>query len=164
MRRHAFTLIELLVVVAIIGLLSTIAVVSLNNARSNSRNAKRTADLKQYMTAFAVAYSANNSYPASGDACISASCFGAWNTVSLDNNVDNFFSPYIKKPVDPTDTSRGRGGYIFTGGWSGGSSNGNYFPPGPIISYSLEKAVNCPFGQIWWQGTSETECVVNINF
>jgi len=42
-----FTLIELLVVVSIIGLLSTMAVVSLNNSRKKARDAKRMSDVKQ---------------------------------------------------------------------------------------------------------------------
>lgn len=42
-----FTLIELLVVVSIIGLLSTMAIVSLNAARRKARDAKRVSDVKQ---------------------------------------------------------------------------------------------------------------------
>ena len=39
--KKGFTIIELLVVISIIGLLSTISVVSLNGARIKSRDAKR---------------------------------------------------------------------------------------------------------------------------
>lgn len=45
--QFGFTLIELLVVISIIGLLSTMAVVSLNSARQKSRDAKRISDVKQ---------------------------------------------------------------------------------------------------------------------
>jgi len=164
MPRRAFTLVELIVVIAIIGLLSTIAIVSVDSARVKSRNAKRTADLKQVMTAFGVAYSLSGSFPASGDACIASACTGAWSSVAADAGVDAFFSSYINpKPTDPVGGSRGRGGYIFTGNWTGGSSSGNYFPAGPIISFSLEGVTICPFGKIWWQGPAETECVVNLS-
>lgn len=48
--KKGFTLIELLVVVSIIGLLSTMAVVSLNGARKKARDAKRVSDVKQIAT------------------------------------------------------------------------------------------------------------------
>jgi prepilin-type N-terminal cleavage/methylation domain-containing protein len=48
---RGFTLIELLMVIAIIGLLATMAVTSLNNARQKSRDARRVSDIKQLMTA-----------------------------------------------------------------------------------------------------------------
>ncbi len=61
--RKGFTLIELLVVVAIIGLLSTLAVVALNSAREKSRDAKRISDIKQVQTALELYYSDSQSYP-----------------------------------------------------------------------------------------------------
>jgi len=61
-----FTLIELLVVIAIIGLLSTLSLVALNVARQKARDALRTADVKQIMTALELYYNDQGSYPASG--------------------------------------------------------------------------------------------------
>jgi len=58
-----FTLIELLVVIAIIGLLATLSVVALNNARQKSRDAKRVSDIKQIQTALELYFADNNSYP-----------------------------------------------------------------------------------------------------
>jgi len=63
MKRTAFTLVELLVVVAIIGLLSTVAAVSLNTTRVNARNAQRKANLIQISKALELYYSVNNGYP-----------------------------------------------------------------------------------------------------
>ena len=60
-----FTLIELLIVIAIIGLLSTLSVLALNQARIKSRDTKRVADVKQMMTALEMYYSDNNAYPSS---------------------------------------------------------------------------------------------------
>ena len=64
-KKKGFTLIELLVVVAIIGLLSTLSIVALNNARARSRDARRVADVKQVQTALELYYNDNGSYPGS---------------------------------------------------------------------------------------------------
>lgn len=61
--KKGFTLIELLVVIAIIGLLATLAVVALNNARQKSRDAKRVSDVKQIQTALELYYSDQSGYP-----------------------------------------------------------------------------------------------------
>ncbi len=63
MKRGAFTLVELLVVISIIGLLSTIAIVSMNSARSKSRDTKRIADIRQIITAMQLYYQDNGKYP-----------------------------------------------------------------------------------------------------
>lgn len=55
--KKGFTLIELMVVVAIIGLLASIVVVSLQGARSGARDAKRQADLKGLQIAMELCYS-----------------------------------------------------------------------------------------------------------
>ena len=62
-KNGGFTLIELLVVIAIIGLLATLAVVSLNNARAKSRDAKRVSDIRQLQTALELYFSDNDIYP-----------------------------------------------------------------------------------------------------
>lgn len=61
---RGFTLIELLVVVAIIGLLSSVVLASLNGARQKGRDARRLADLRQMQTALELYYSDHNAYPA----------------------------------------------------------------------------------------------------
>ena len=50
-KQKAFTLIELLVVVAIIGVLASLVVISINSARAKSRDSKRMNDLKAFSKA-----------------------------------------------------------------------------------------------------------------
>ena len=64
---RGFTLIELLVVVAIIGILSSIVLASLNSARQKGRDARRVSDLKQLQLALELSYDANASYPIAAD-------------------------------------------------------------------------------------------------
>ena len=65
-KQEGFTLIELLVVIAIIGLLSTLSIVALNSARVKSRDAQRTASIKQWQTALELYYSDMSGYPPKG--------------------------------------------------------------------------------------------------
>ncbi len=53
--KRGFTLIELLVVISIIGLLSSMATVSLNSARVKARDARRLADVRQLSIAVELA-------------------------------------------------------------------------------------------------------------
>ncbi len=82
---NAFTLIELLVVIAIIGILATVSVVALNNARAKSRDAKRLADIKNIQTALAMYYNDKKEYPMtliSGQALYATSLDGAGNVAT----------------------------------------------------------------------------------
>ena len=52
--KKGFTLVELLVVISIIGLLSSVVLASLNNARKNATNTAINASVNQWLTAFKV--------------------------------------------------------------------------------------------------------------
>ncbi|MFA4942175.1 MAG: FISUMP domain-containing protein [Patescibacteria group bacterium] len=73
--KFAFTLIELLVVIAIIGLLATVSVIALNNARSKSRDAKRVSEIKQIQTALELYYNDQNRYPLTAEFISGAEIF-----------------------------------------------------------------------------------------
>lgn len=58
-----FTLIELVVVLALVLLLSTLAVIALGSAREKARDAKRLSDLKQIQAVLELSFSETSSYP-----------------------------------------------------------------------------------------------------
>lgn len=63
-KEKGFTLIELLVVVAIIGILASVVLASLNTAREKARDVKRKEDMVQLRTALAMYYNDHNgTYP-----------------------------------------------------------------------------------------------------
>lgn len=63
-RREGFTLIELMTVIAIIGILSAIGLVQLNNQRGRARNALRAEAARAIQTGFALYYDDFGRYPA----------------------------------------------------------------------------------------------------
>lgn len=67
MKKNGFTLIELLVVMAIIGLLFSIILASLNSARMKSRDARRLADLNAIRLALSNFFDDNARYPTNAE-------------------------------------------------------------------------------------------------
>ena len=62
-RRASFTLVELLVIIAIVGLLSALIIIAVNQALIKGRDARRMGDIKQITNALELALSFDNSYP-----------------------------------------------------------------------------------------------------
>jgi prepilin-type N-terminal cleavage/methylation domain-containing protein len=62
-KNRGFTLIELLVVISIIGLLSSVVLVSLANARQKARDSKRVGEMNQLSKAFELFYNDAGAYP-----------------------------------------------------------------------------------------------------
>ncbi len=92
-KTKGFTLIELLVVIAIIGILATVVLVSLNSARSKSRDTRRVSDLRQISLALEMYASENNTYP------LSATCTSATFGTMAGTLVTAGFLPSV--PADP---------------------------------------------------------------
>jgi len=62
-KQKGFTLIELLVVISIIGVLSTIAMTSLNGARAKARDARRRTEISEIHKALEIYFSVHGQYP-----------------------------------------------------------------------------------------------------
>lgn len=140
--KKAFTLIELLVVIAIIGLLATLSVLALNNARAKSRDAKRVADIKQIQTALELYFNDKQSYPTSSELTASN---------SISSTSTNGTSTYMQViPTSPTPnvsgvTGCGGAAYTYTQRDGGASYTLNYCLEGnvgAITARELKTATN----------------------
>jgi type II secretion system protein G len=105
--QKGFTLIELLVVIAIIGLLASVAMVSLTKARAKARDVKRIADIEQFTKALELYYNTNGQYPASGGAASPGASRSTSNDASW-TTLETAMSPFMAKlPKDPLNTNTG---------------------------------------------------------
>lgn len=100
-----FTLIELLTVIAIIGILASIVVVSVNTARMKSRDARRIADIGTIRTAMEMYADANNgSYPQTAIDPATGRC-------RTEQSISGLTPTYL--PVLPRDPRTGASGYVY---------------------------------------------------
>lgn len=168
-KKRGFTLIELLIVVAIIGILASVILASLNSARAKARNANRISGVTQIIKAFNLAF--NTAWPINSSgawACISATCYNGFSSYVAVPNVDGFFMPYMaSKPVDPAGGSANRfGGFIY-GQWVGGVApyDGHIESAGSYIYWGVEPPLtptSCGPGMIWNAGEDGIECHYNF--
>jgi prepilin-type N-terminal cleavage/methylation domain-containing protein len=116
----AFTLIELLVVIAVIGLLSSIVLVSLGPAREKARDARRLQDVPQIVKALQLYWADYGEYPEKTPPTEA----GNWETSdAYPDQFMEYLAPYFggsKTPVDPVN-KRVEGFSFF------GPRPGNYF-------------------------------------
>jgi prepilin-type N-terminal cleavage/methylation domain-containing protein len=117
-----FMLIELLVVIAIIGLLGTLAIVTMRQAQAKARDAKRLDDISNIATALQLFANDYHEYPRAG--CIPAGCGYPYPFVGfiptlpnvwLDESFDGFLTGlaplyFGTTPVDPKNV-------LISGNW-----------------------------------------------
>ena len=139
--KSGFTLIELLVVVAIIGLLASVILVSLDSARGKGRNAKRKMELHTVELALEQYMNNNGSYP-SGD---NDGCYG-WD---IGNSTLPFLNGRLPGILDnpPGDIYKsgncdGYFYFLYPAGWGGCPvSWGNYYI---LATYMEPTTANTP--------------------
>lgn len=109
--KKGFTLIELLVVVSILGLISSIIMMSIGGVRAKANDAKRKVDLQSINKAIVLFYEDRGYYPNPGGNWCSSdqSC---WNTLQAE------LSPYIGSlPKDPVNQSSSYAGAVYSGNY-----------------------------------------------
>lgn len=115
--KNGFTLIELLVAISIIGLLASVILVALTEARKKARDTKRIADITTLQKALEIYITDNGFAPGVsfyGEGASSPGWWdGWWDVSSADANSDgNYFLDFLvtnkimsKVPVDPLNTT-----------------------------------------------------------
>lgn len=121
---RGFTLVELLVVITIIGILTSIIVTGLTNAKKTGRDAKRVSDLKNIQVSLALYYNDNLHYPCTLGSGSSNQC------------VPDFLGTYMT--AVPKDPSTGVVYYYNPLNTLSGASNCNSNAP---VSYHLGAAM-----------------------
>jgi general secretion pathway protein G len=124
--QKGFTLIELLIVIAIIGILATIATVSLGSSQRRARDGQRKADLKQIQNSLEIYFNNNAAYPNQSGGAISG---GTWGS-GWPNPCSGGASCYMRTvPSDPLAPAQQ---YCYSGGGANYALHANM--EGPAVS------------------------------
>lgn len=127
--QKGFTLIELLIVIAIIGLLATLAIVSLTTAQQKARDAKRIADAKLYQNAIELYFSEHpDGYPVCEPTAVSTCTTWAAFSALVDD--------YMTQVPVPPDVTTEQYEYYYSG--AGAPAAGVHDASGYYFAVQLE--------------------------
>jgi type IV pilus assembly protein PilA len=131
-----FTLVEFMVVIAIIGLLSSVILTTLNRGRVKARDVKRVTDVQAIVTALQLFYSEHRRFPCHevDSSYSSANFLGILEDEGLISEV----------PIDPINTYAGLLYYYYLSYHSpDNDACGQY----AVVGFNTELPIpNCPFG------------------
>lgn len=137
MKRGGFTLIELLIVISIIGVLSSVVLVSLSGARIKARDARRIADLHSLELAIQLYYNSNGTFP-NNDTTQNGNWSDAYKTQ---------LAPYISQPpLDPLKNDDGRYYASYRMNWSTDPNCNGQYVLWAFIEGSNANGNTCGFG------------------
>jgi type II secretory pathway pseudopilin PulG len=133
-----FALIELLIIISIIGILSALSIIFLNNARAKSRDKERISDIRQIQSALESYASSQKGYPVASRIILGN---GAASVLSQNNGFSGLIEGKVYIEKIPTNPLPGGEDYIYSSYTSSSATTLCNTAPCPwyVITFSLER-------------------------
>jgi len=119
-KNKGFTVVEMLVIITIIGIISSVVLVSISSFRANARDVVRYSDLENVQLALHLYHDKNGSYPSTGGdwwtVCTNGLDPTARDTSGANGYIPNLAPAYTAVlPTDPLGCVQGSDGGVFHG-------------------------------------------------